>query len=49
MGVVEAAKDESGNIIRRNGEIVWAAVPEERLTEEQKAFLKLRCGKAVSN
>ena len=41
MGVVEAARDEDGNVIRRNGEIVWAAVPDERLTEEQKAYLEL--------
>jgi hypothetical protein len=44
MGVLEAARDEVGNVIRRNGEIVWAAVPDERLTEEQKAYVELlRC------
>ena len=44
MGVLEAARDEAGNVIRRNGEIVWAAVPDERLTEEQKAYVELlRC------
>ena len=44
MGVLEAARDEAGNVIRRNGEIVWATVPDERLTEEQKAYVELlRC------
>jgi hypothetical protein len=41
MGLVEEARDESGKIIRRNGEIVWRLVPYERLTEEQKASLEL--------
>ena len=40
MGIVEEARDKSGNIIRRNGEIVWRLVPNERLTEEQKAYLE---------
>ena len=41
MGILEEARDKSGNIIRRNGEIVWRLVPHERLTEEQKAYVEL--------
>jgi len=41
MGIVEEARDKSGNIICRYGEIVWRLVPSERLTEEQKAYLEL--------
>jgi hypothetical protein len=41
MGILEEARDKSGNIVRRNGEIVWRLVPNERLTEEQKAYLEL--------
>jgi len=41
MGILEEARDESGNIIRRDGEIVWRLVPYERLTEEQKAYVEL--------
>ena len=43
IGAVEAARDEDGKVFRRNGEIVWAAVPPERLTKEQKALLNLHC------
>jgi hypothetical protein len=41
MGILEEARDKSGDIVRRNGEIVWRLVPNERLTEEQKAYLEL--------
>ena len=41
MGIVEEARDQSGRIIRRDGEIVWRLVPHERLTEEQRAYVKL--------
>jgi len=31
---------ESGDIIYRDGEVVWKPVPYERLTEGQKAYLE---------
>lgn len=49
MGILEEARDKSGNIIRRNGEIVWRLVPNERLTEEQKAYLEWLDRDAESN
>ena len=41
MGIVEEARDKYGNIIRRDGEIVWRLVPHERLTAEQKEYVEL--------
>jgi hypothetical protein len=40
MGLLEEARDESGDIIYRDGEVVWKPVPYERLTEGQKAYLE---------